>query len=124
MKNISRDGHDFSLPEFLAYASISGAIRPLKRATRYAIGLIVPDWDRRVTYMRAALVVIDRELDFRFRDQVKAFDHEKAESSTDSVLDMLQNTKTIILFKSAEASHRISGTLSMQSSTFRLPTVA
>lgn len=103
MKNISRDGHDFSLPEFLAYASISGAIRPFKRATRYAIGLIVPDWDRRVTYMRAALVVIDRELDFRFRDQVKAFDDEKAESSTDSVLDMLQNTKTIILFKSAEA---------------------
>ncbi len=103
MKNISRDGHGFSLPEFLAYASISGAIRPFKRATRYAIGLIIPDWDRRVTYMRAALVVIDRELDFRFRDQVKAFDDEKAESSTDSVLDMLQNTKTIILFKSAEA---------------------
>ncbi|ASP68625.1 AAA family ATPase [Sinorhizobium meliloti] len=103
MKNISRDGHDFSLPEFLAYASISGAMRPFKRATRYAIGLIVPDWDRRVTYMRAALVIIDRELDFRFRDQVRAFDDEKAESSIESVLDMLQNTKTIILFKSAEA---------------------
>ncbi|MCF3638848.1 AAA family ATPase [Rhizobium sp. TRM95111] len=103
MKNISRDGHDFSLPEFLAYASISGAMRPFKRATRYAIGLIVPDWDRRVTYMRAALVVIDRELDFRFRDQVKAFDDEKTESSIESVMDMLQNTKTIILFKSSEA---------------------
>jgi len=103
MKNISRDGHDFSLPEFLAYASIGGAMRPFKRATRYAIGLVVPDWDRRVTYMRAALLVIDRELDFRFRDQVRAFDDEKAESSIESVLDMLQNTKTIILFKSAEA---------------------
>lgn len=103
MKNISRDGHDFSLPEFLAYASTSGAMRPFKRAKRYAIGLIIPDWDRRVTYMRAALVVIDRELDFRFRDQVKAFDEEKAESSIESVMDMLQNTKTIILFKSAEA---------------------
>lgn len=103
MKNISREGHDFSLPEFLAYASISGAMRPFKRATRYAIGLIVPDWDRRVTYMRAALVVLDRELDFRFRDQVKAFDHEKTESSIESVMDMLQNTKTIILLKSSEA---------------------
>ncbi|MBY5477110.1 AAA family ATPase [Rhizobium leguminosarum] len=103
MKNISRDGHDFSLPEFLAYASVSGAMRPFKRAKRYAIGLIIPDWDRRVTYMRAALVVIDRELDFRFRDQVRSFDDEKAESSIESVLDMLQNTKTIILFKSAES---------------------
>ncbi|NTE55795.1 AAA family ATPase [Agrobacterium tumefaciens] len=103
MKNISRDGHDFSLPEFLAYASISGAMRPFKRAKRYAIGLIVPDWDRRATYIRAGLVVVDRELDFRFRDQVRPFDDEKAEASLESVLDMLQNTKTIILFKSAEA---------------------
>lgn len=103
MKNISRDGHDFALPEYLAYASISGAMRPFQRATRYAIGLIVPDWDRRVTYMRAALVVLDRKLDFRFRDQVRAFDDEKTEASIESVLDMLQNTKTIILFKSAEA---------------------
>jgi ATP-dependent Zn protease len=103
MKNISRDGHDFSLPEFLAYASIGGAMRPFNRATRYAIGLIIPDWDRRATYMRAALVLINRELDFRFRDQVKAFDDEKVESSIESVMDMLQNTKTIILFKSAEA---------------------
>ncbi|CAN7476055.1 AAA family ATPase [Rhizobium sp. LjRoot98] len=53
--------------------------------------------------IRAALVLVDRELDFRFRDQVRAFDDEKAESSIESVLDMLQNTKTIILFKSAEA---------------------
>lgn len=103
MKNISHDGLDFSLPEFLAYASISGAMRPLKRATRYSVGLIIPDWDRRATYMRAALVVIDRELDFRFRDQVRAFDDAKAESSLESVFDMLQNTKTIILFKSDEA---------------------
>ncbi|WP_050577404.1 AAA family ATPase [Sinorhizobium arboris] len=103
MKNISRDRDGFSLPEFLAYASISGAMRPFTRANRYSIGLVVPDWDRRVTYIRAALVVLDRELNFRFRDQVRAFDDEKAESSTDSVLDMLQNTKTIILFKSAEA---------------------
>lgn len=103
MKNISRDGHDFSLPEFLAYASISGAMRPFKRAKRYAIGLIIPDWDRRATYIRAGLVVVDRDLDFRFRDQVRPFDDEKTESSLESVLDMLQNTKTIILFKSAEA---------------------
>lgn len=103
MKNISRDGLDFSLPEYLAYASITAAMRPFRRATRYSVGLIIPDWDRRATYMRAALVVIDRELDFRFRDQVKAFDDEKAESSIESVLDMLQNTKTIILFKSDEA---------------------
>ncbi|NTE82170.1 AAA family ATPase [Agrobacterium tumefaciens] len=103
MKNITRDGHDFSLPEFLAYASISGAMRPFERAKRYAIGLIIPDWDRRATYIRAGLVVVNRELDFRFRDQVRPFDDEKPESSLESVLDMLQNTKTIILFKSAEA---------------------
>lgn len=103
MKNISRNWDGFALPEFLAYACISGAIRPFKRASRYSVGLIIPDWDRRVTYMRAALVVLDRELDFRFRDQVKAFDEEKAESSIESVMDMLQNLKTVILFKSEDA---------------------
>ncbi|MDP9811260.1 hypothetical protein J2W42_004123 [Rhizobium tibeticum] len=103
MKNISRDRDSFALPEFLAYASISGAMRPFTRANRYSIGLVVPDWDRRVTYIRAALVVLDRELDFRFRDQVRAFDDEKAEPSIEAVLDMLQNQKTVILFKSEEA---------------------
>ncbi|PDS95468.1 hypothetical protein CO659_22770 [Rhizobium sp. S9] len=72
------------------------------RAKRYAIGLIIPGWDRRATYIRAGLVVVDRELDFRFRDQVRPFDDEKTEASLEFVLDMLQNTKTIILFKSAE----------------------
>lgn len=103
MKNISRNWDGFALPEFLAYASLSRAMRPFRRATRYSIGIIIPDWDRRVTYMRAALVVLDRELDFRFRDQVKAFDDEKAESSIESVMDMLQNLKTVILFRSDEA---------------------
>jgi cell division protease FtsH len=52
MKNISPDQDGFSLPEFLAYASISGAVRPFTRANRYSIGLVVPDWDRRITYVR------------------------------------------------------------------------
>ncbi|WP_053247155.1 hypothetical protein [Ensifer adhaerens] len=103
MKNISRDQDGFSLPEFLAYASISGAMRPFTRANRYSIGIVVPDWDRRVTYIRAALVVLDRELDFRFRDQVRAFDDEKSEPSLEAVMDMMQNKKTIILFKSEDA---------------------
>lgn len=63
MKNISRNWDGFALPEFLAYASLSSAMRPFRRATRYSIGIIIPDWDRRVTYMRAALVVLDRVSD-------------------------------------------------------------
>jgi len=41
MKNISRDRDSFSLPEFLAYASISGAMRPFTRANRYSIVVVV-----------------------------------------------------------------------------------
>lgn len=103
MKNISRNWDGFALPEYIAYASVYGAMRPFRRATTYSVGLVIPDWDRRATYMRAALVVLDPELDFRFRDQVKAFDEEKGESSIESVIDMLQNQKTVILFKSQEA---------------------
>lgn len=103
MKNISRNWDGFALPEYIAYASVYGAMRPFRRATTYSVGLVIPDWDRRATYMRAALVVLDPELDFRFQDQVKAFDEEKGESSIESVIDMLQNQKTVILFKSQEA---------------------
>lgn len=103
MKNISRNWDGFALPEYIAYGSVNGAMRPFRRATTYSVGLVIPDWDRRATYMRAALVVLDRELDFRFRDQVKAFDEEKGESSIESVMDMLQNQKTVILFRSQEA---------------------
>lgn len=103
MKNISRNWDGFALPEYIAYASVNGAMRPFRRATTYSVGLVIPDWDRRATYMRAALVVLDPELDFRFRDQVKAFDEEKGESLIESVIEMLQNQKTVILFKSQEA---------------------
>lgn len=103
MKNISRNWDGFALPEYIAYASVNGAMRPFRRATTCSIGLVIPDWDRRATHMRAALVVLDRELDFRFRDQVKAFDEEKVEPSIEAVMDMLQNQKTVILFRSQEA---------------------
>ncbi|CDZ35642.1 Putative ATP-dependent hydrolase protein [Neorhizobium galegae bv. officinalis] len=102
MKNMTRDGRGFSLPEFLAYACISKAMRPYRRASQYAIGLIIPQWSFKATYMRAALVVLDTNQDYRLQDQVKAFEEDLAEGHIEAIMDMIQNRKTIILFKSDE----------------------
>ncbi|MCK8780851.1 AAA family ATPase [Rhizobium sp. NTR19] len=103
MKNITREGRGFSLPEFLAYAGISRAMRPYRRASHYAVGLIIPYWSSKAAYMRAALVVVDTDQDYRFQDQVKAFDEDSAESHIEAIMDMVQNKKTIILFRSDDA---------------------
>jgi len=103
MKTVARGRSGFSLPEFLAYSGLSRAMRPYSRAKRYAVGLIIPQWSLRSTYMRAALVVLDAEQDYRFQDQVKAFDEDSAESQIEAIMDMVQNKKSIILFRSDEA---------------------
>ena len=103
MKNFVRDRSGFSLPEFLAYAGINRAIRPYKRIPHFSIGLILPEWGRKTSYVKAALMFFDPKSDFRYQDQVKIFDETKADTHIEAVMDMLQNKQTIIIFRSQEA---------------------
>ncbi len=103
MKNIVRDKAGFTLPEFLAYAGINRAMRPYKRVPHFAISLVLPEWERKTSYVKAALMFFDPQSDHRFQDQVKIFDEARADEHIEAVMNMLQHKQTIIIFKSEEA---------------------
>lgn len=103
MKNVLRDRAGFSLPEFLAYASISRAIRPYRRMPHFAIGIVLENWERKTSYVQAAVMFIDKRSDYRFQEHVKIFDETRSGTHIEAVMDMLQHKQTIILFRSEEA---------------------
>ncbi|WP_147180522.1 MULTISPECIES: AAA family ATPase [Alphaproteobacteria] len=103
MKNVLRDRAGFSLPEFLAYASISRALRPYRRVPHFAIGLVLENWERKTSYVQAAVMFIDKRSDHRFQDHVKIFDETRSDHHIEAVMDMLQHKQTIIFFRSEEA---------------------
>jgi cell division protease FtsH len=103
MKNVLRDRAGFSLPEFLAYASISRAIRPYRRVPHFAIGLVLENWERKTSYVQAAVMFIDRKSDYRYQEHVKIFDETRSNDHIEAVMDMLQHKQTIIFFRSADA---------------------
>jgi len=98
--NISRTRQGFSLPEYIAYAGISRAIRAYDRADRFAIALIISKWEEKGTYLRAAAAYLNPRGDFRVTDRVYVGDAK--EETYDTILDDLANKKTIILYKDAE----------------------
>ena len=103
MKNVVRDKAGFTLPEYLAYAGINRTMRPYKRVPHFAIGLILPDWGRKTSYVKAALMVFDPRSDYRYQEHVKIFDEKQSDDHLESVMDMLQHKQTIIFFRSEEA---------------------
>ncbi|MCM2441065.1 AAA family ATPase [Agrobacterium vitis] len=103
MKNVLRDRAGFSLPEFLAYSSISRAIRPYRRVPHFAIGLVLENWERKTSYVQAAVMFIDRKSDYRYQEHVKIFDETRSNDHIEAVMDLLQHKQTIIFFRSAEA---------------------
>ncbi|WP_245450347.1 AAA family ATPase [Neorhizobium sp. SOG26] len=103
MKTISHDRKGFALPEFLAYASISRAVRPYRRARRFALGLVIPDWNYKTSYLKAALAIVNPDSEYRFDDQAKIFDGSRSDDTHGSIMDMLLNDQSIILFRPSEA---------------------
>jgi len=102
MKNVLRDRAGSSLPEFLAYASISRAIRPYRRVPHFAIGLVLENWERKTSYVQAAVMFIDRKSDYRYQEHVKFFDETRSNDHIEAVMDLLQHKQTIIFFRSAD----------------------
>nr|WP_250808821.1 AAA family ATPase [Neorhizobium tomejilense] len=103
MRNISRDRSNFSLPEFLAYAGISRSIRPYRRAPHFAIGIVLDNWERKTSYVRAAVMFIDTKSDYRHQENVKIFDETRSDDHIEALMDMLQNKQNIIFFRSRDA---------------------
>ncbi|WP_416408558.1 AAA family ATPase [Agrobacterium rosae] len=103
MRKIPRDKAEFTLPEFLAYAGIKRALRPYRRVPHFAIGLVLPEWERKTSYVKAALMFFDPQSDHRFQDQVRIFEEARADDHIEALMDMLQHKQTIIIFKSKES---------------------
>ncbi|MCZ7454368.1 AAA family ATPase [Agrobacterium rhizogenes] len=103
MRKVPRDRPGFSLPEFLAYSSISRAIRPYRRISQFAIGIVLENWERKTSYVKAAVMFIDRKSDHRYQDHVKIFDEKRSDDHIEAVMDMLPHKQTIIFFQSEDA---------------------
>ncbi|MDI7864116.1 AAA family ATPase [Rhizobiaceae bacterium n13] len=98
--NISRNRQGFALPEYIAYASVCRAIRAYERAGRFAVALVLPRWEDKGTYLRAAAALLNPLGDFQIPDRVYIGD-DKPETY-DTILDDFANHKTIVLFKNAD----------------------
>lgn len=97
--NIPRNRQGFALPEYIAYASVSRAIRAYQRADRFALALVLPRWEDKTTYLRAAAALLNPVGDFRISDRVYIGDEKPG--TYDTILDDFANHKTIVLFKNA-----------------------
>lgn len=97
---ISRTRQGYSLPEYIAYAGICGAIRPYARADRFAVALVLSKWEEKSTYLRAAAAYLNPRADFRMSDRVYVGDAK--EETYDTILDDFANKRTIVLFKDEE----------------------
>ncbi|MHC2574692.1 AAA family ATPase [Rhizobium leguminosarum] len=94
---ISRTRQGYSLPEYIAYAGICGAIRPYARADRFAVALVLSKWEEKSTYLRAAAAYLNPRADFRISDRVYVGDAK--EETYDTILDDFANKRTIVLYK-------------------------
>ncbi len=97
---ISRTRQGFSLPEYIAYAGLSRAVRAFKRADRFAVAIIISKWEEKGAYLRAAAAHLNPRGDFRITDRVYVGDLK--EETYDTILDDLANKKTIIVYKDEE----------------------
>ncbi|TAY88105.1 AAA family ATPase [Rhizobium leguminosarum] len=97
---ISRTRQGYSLPEYIAYAGICGAIRPYARANRFAVALVLSKWEEKSTYLRAAAAYLNPRADFRISDRVYVGDAK--DETYDTILDDFANKRTIVLFKDEE----------------------
>ncbi|MBO9124963.1 MULTISPECIES: AAA family ATPase [unclassified Rhizobium] len=94
--NISRNRQGFALPEYIAYANIARVLRAYERAERYAVAIVIPRWEDKGVYLRAAAAHLNPTNDFRVPDRAYAGDEKR--DTYDTILDDFANKRTIVLF--------------------------
>lgn len=100
MNIISPRRQGFSLPEYIACVGIRRAIRTYARADRFAVALVLPLWEDKGTYMRAAAALLNPRTDFRPPDRVHVGDDQP--ETYDAIFDDSNNKQTIVLIKAEE----------------------
>ena len=105
MSTISRDRFGFAFPEYLAYCGVSLALRPFRRCRRFAVALVIDEWNERIVYQRAASAFMfpDRNDRWRERGAPVVFEREKAAASLETLLQEFERGEVVGLFESEAA---------------------
>ncbi|WP_430254851.1 hypothetical protein [Neorhizobium sp. DAR64872/K0K18] len=90
------------MPDYLAHCSVAAAVRHIRRAPHYAVGLVVSHWAEIDTYYRAAHAVL-KPGNGRRNSEVKTlpiiFKDAQPQTSHSNAIEALENDKVIILFE-------------------------
>lgn len=97
LKSVGRQQPGFALPEFMAFASLNAALRPFRRSARFALAILVPNWNDCVTYVRVAKVLLGANNDFSRREYVHMYEEVDSDDQ-DRIADVLQEKRTILFF--------------------------
>lgn len=97
LKDVGRQQPGFALPEFMAFASLNVALRPYRRSTRFALAIVVPNWEDCGTYVRVAKVMLGANNDFSRREYVRTYE-EVDSHDRDSIAEALMEKRTISFF--------------------------
>ncbi|MFS2038269.1 AAA family ATPase [Agrobacterium tumefaciens] len=97
LKAIGRQQPGFSLPEFMAFASLNGALRPYRRSVRFALAIVVPNWEECETYVRVAKAMLGANNDFSRREYVHTYE-EVDSHDRDKIAEALMERRTISFF--------------------------
>lgn len=97
LKDVGRQQPGFALPEFMAFASLNGALRPYRRSTRFALAIVVPNWEECGTYVRVAKVMLGANNDFSRREYVHTYE-EVDSHDRDNIAEALMEKRTISFF--------------------------
>lgn len=97
LKAISRQQPGFSLPEFMAFASLNGALRPYRRSVRFALAIVVPNWDDCETYVRVAKAMLGADNDFSRREYVHTYEQVDSHDRN-KIAEVLMEKRTISFF--------------------------
>lgn len=102
MKFISRTRPNFCLPDYLAYCSVAAAVRHIRRAPHFAVGLVISHSAEIDTYYRAAHAVL-KPGDGRRNSDVRTlpiiFKDAQPQTSHSNAIEAIENDKVIILFE-------------------------
>lgn len=104
MKYLSKKRDGFGLPEFLAYCTVSAALRHYRRCKYYALAIVLPDDVEKDVYYRAAEAFMnpDPKAYRRTRNQPSSFDPKQSASLRLDVMESLQKNQAVVLFPNLE----------------------
>lgn len=105
MKYLSKKRDGFGLPEFLAYCTVSAALRNYRRCKYYALAIVLPDGIDSDVYYRAseAFMNPDPKSYKRIRNLPSVFNPKQTASSRLDVMEALQKDQAVVVFPTVES---------------------